>query len=138
MLRSWGRSYKSTTAWPRSNQIRGRGLRSSSQQPNRKACGVNRPAEALAFAILPSTGFLPPSLKAEKAIARQDQAGKGRAGQLSCPCPLQAFGCGTLFTRRPYGMCRPGRNSCTPHGTCPNGQMRQYFYCSRRGQQGLD
>src|SRR6516225_10998552 len=35
----------------------------------------------------------------------------------------------TLFTRRPYGM---RRNSCTPHGTCPNGQMHQYLYGSTR------
>jgi hypothetical protein len=45
------------------------------KKPNHKSGCVNRPADAF-LGHLPCPDFLPPSPPAEKATARQDQAGK--------------------------------------------------------------
>src|SRR5215510_15076214 len=52
---------------------------------------AHRPLPASGCLSMAAERKLPPSPPAEKATDRQDQAGKGRTGQVSCPCPLQAF-----------------------------------------------
>jgi hypothetical protein len=93
--------------------------------------------DVLANCAARSSGDLLPPPPAEQATARQDQAGKGRTGQVSCPCPGQRLAA-ALSLPDDLTACA-ARAVIVAHHTAlaPMGKCTSIFIVAEGGSKGL-